>query len=396
MNSLQQADKALSNNDIQKVAYYLDQHLKKAPDDVRIWFRLADIQEQLGQRQASGYAYRRCLELMPNAAQLYCHIGNWLLNSDEQACAAAFSLAYDIDPNHLLTILKEGKELGQKAGKGALLMCDFLRKLHQTTTSESQKISDAMWVRYEALRQVLNDADCNTNNQPLKPELFLINDVRQQAYYSLNEFDWSKDLINSADDIQRELRTFLASKSNTHMRPYLDKGSVSAGDLVSLAGSYNWSAIDLYKDGQANEEIHKQFPLTINALSKAPSYGLDKIPFEAFFSVLKAGQVIAPHYGQSNHSLTVHLPIDTPSGAYLEVNEKRRYWAEEELIIFDDNFIHSANNESDEQRVILLFSIWHPDLNLQDRHAVQKAFKQRGLWLDQRYQCVINALPTST
>ena len=60
-------------------------------------------------------------------------------------------------------------------------------------------------------------------------------------------------------------------------------------------------------------------------------------------------------------------------------NEK--LWREGEVLIFDDSFLHSAHNKSDQTRVVLIFSIWQPDLSADERQAVQKSFKTRQEWL---------------
>ncbi len=35
---------------------------------------------------------------------------------------------------------------------------------------------------------------------------------------------------------------------------------------------------------------------------------------------------------------------------------------EGKCILFDDSFLHEANNASDKPRVVLIIDIWHPDL----------------------------------
>ena len=42
-----------------------------------------------------------------------------------------------------------------------------------------------------------------------------------------------------------------------------------------------------------------------------------------------------------------------------------RVWA------FDDSISHEAWNESDADRVVLIFDIWHPDLDKQERRDIK-------------------------
>lgn len=105
-----------------------------------------------------------------------------------------------------------------------------------------------------------------------------------------------------------------------------------------------------------------------------------------FFSLLKAGQHIQPHFGQSNHSLTVHLPIIVPKGGYLTVANEIRAWQKGKVIIFDDSYIHEAINPSEEDRVVMIFSIWHPDLSIEEQRSILASFQARSQWLEARSQ----------
>jgi aspartyl/asparaginyl beta-hydroxylase (cupin superfamily) len=103
-----------------------------------------------------------------------------------------------------------------------------------------------------------------------------------------------------------------------------------------------------------------------------------------FFSLLRPGQHIKPHYGLSNHSLTVHLPLVIPKKCWLRVGDETREWEAGRITAFDDTFIHEARNESAEERIVLIFSIWHPDLTESEQQAVKRSFRSRLRWLEKR------------
>ena len=46
----------------------------------------------------------------------------------------------------------------------------------------------------------------------------------------------------------------------------------------------------------------------------------------------------------------------------MEVGGTQLNWAEGEVIIFDDSFEHSVWNDSEEERMIFILDIPHPDL----------------------------------
>ena len=41
------------------------------------------------------------------------------------------------------------------------------------------------------------------------------------------------------------------------------------------------------------------------------------------------------------------------------------------MFVFDDTYEHEVVNHSEEERVILLIDIWHPELDLEEREAIR-------------------------
>ena len=103
-------------------------------------------------------------------------------------------------------------------------------------------------------------------------------------------------------------------------------------------------------------------------------------PFSyTFFSTMKPGTQIAPHHGACNIKLRCHFPIFIPADqkAYLRVGHETRGWNEGEMLTFDDTYEHEAGNLSqNEERVVLLIDIWHPDLDNQERQAIKNMFQE--------------------
>ena len=95
-------------------------------------------------------------------------------------------------------------------------------------------------------------------------------------------------------------------------------------------------------------------------------------PFSyTFFSTMKPGTSIKPHYGATNLKLRCHFPLFIPDEAYLKVAGEARPWEEGKMIIFDDSYEHEAANLSTTQeRVILLIDIWHPDLHIEEVQSI--------------------------
>ena len=61
--------------------------------------------------------------------------------------------------------------------------------------------------------------------------------------------------------------------------------------------------------------------------------------------------------------MRLHLGLKIPKkGCGLEVGGTQLNWAEGEVLIFDDSFEHSVWNDSEEERMIFILDIPHPDL----------------------------------
>jgi aspartate beta-hydroxylase len=60
-----------------------------------------------------------------------------------------------------------------------------------------------------------------------------------------------------------------------------------------------------------------------------------------------------------------------PEKCTYRVGFEHRVWREGELLIFDDTIEHAARNDSDELRVVLIFDVWNPLIDRQEREAVR-------------------------
>ena len=70
---------------------------------------------------------------------------------------------------------------------------------------------------------------------------------------------------------------------------------------------------------------------------------------------------LVPHTGSTNLRLTAHLPLVVPGESRLEVGRESVGWKEGEVVIFDDSFIHSAENfHPTEDRWVLLLNFFKP------------------------------------
>ena len=368
-----------NNGGLALLREYTDAH----PADAGNWHRRAVIEEQIGDWSKAGACHYQCIQVAPSHAIAYLYAGSWLQQSNNsEAAAASYSLAQEIDPL-ILELWKsqhESEPTRIKSKQANQLLRHFLSTQHRHLFDKTNsRIKDAVWVQN-------HDSQLNHISSRYSPDLFHIPGLSNKAFFEAQNFVWAESFCNQTQTIKNELDHALKQPAEElGLRPYLPSEIQATPSLQHLLGSPNWTAIDLYRDGQLNSQTADKFPNTLDIIHSVPTYGLDKTPFEVFFSVLQPKTAIGEHFGQSNHSLTVHLGLDTPSGGYLSVDKEKRYWREGELLIFNDSYLHSAHNTTDQQRIVLLFSIWHPSLTDEERTDVQLAFNTRKKWMATRH-----------
>ena len=349
------------------------------PDDADTQHRLAVVEEQIGDPVRALSAHLSALTLSPTNSLAYLYAGYCLLQQGKTARALKiFSRGSDLDSQFLNPQPGTGPRAERYLAASRALR-GHLTSLHRSSVGDDSttlRIRNAIWTR-------THDHSFEFRQSRQIPQLFYIPALAPAPYFATDLWHWASSVELSAAAILHE---FAAATPlvNEQGRPYLSQDMALDEALAPLVGSLNWTALDLFRDGQANASVCEQFPQTLSALSHVPLYGLDETPYEVFFSVLKPGQHITPHYGLSNHSLTVHLPLITPQPGHLTVNDEQRSWEFGKLIAFDDTFVHEAHNQSSEQRVVLIFSIWHPELSEPERLAIQRSFSARQAWLAAR------------
>lgn len=136
-----------------------------------------------------------------------------------------------------------------------------------------------------------------------------------------------------------------------------------------------WESLWLYH-GHFYEGMAQRCPRTL-AIVQGTNHCGDSLG-GVFFSILKAGTVIKPHFGPTNARLRLHLALDIPENCWLEVDGVRRLWREGQCLCFDDSFRHQACNESQHDRVVLIVDVWHPDLRPEEIEALKEGWLTWG------------------
>ena len=126
-----------------------------------------------------------------------------------------------------------------------------------------------------------------------------------------------------------------------------------------MLGNRDWSSLHLVQNG-----ARKAGPAsaTLRALDAAPLCEIDGRTPSVLFSRLTAGAHIPPHTGMLNFRAICHLPVIVPGNGEIRVGGARRTWEKGKLLVFDDSVEHEAWNRSHEERIVLIFDIWKPEI----------------------------------
>jgi aspartyl/asparaginyl beta-hydroxylase (cupin superfamily) len=201
-----------------------------------------------------------------------------------------------------------------------------------------------------------------------RPTIFTYPELPQVQYYDPAEFDWTAKVEARTGTIRAELVELLR-QGTENFRPYIQAGDgeVRLDANKALVDNRDWSALFLCENGEPDEALIKRCPATWAAVNEVP---LTRVPGwgpTVMFSLLKAGARIEPHTGMFNTRLVCHLPLIVPPKCTFRVGNEVREWREGKLFIFDDTIEHEAWNDSSEDRVVLIFDIWRPELSARER-----------------------------
>jgi len=222
--------------------------------------------------------------------------------------------------------------------------------------------------------------------QPPRQQPLLLNYPRLPAipFYDRTLFPWLARLEEETPVIQAELATLLETAFD-EFSPYIayPKGA-PVNQWGELNHSRKWSSLFLWKDGRRQDEICARAPQTAALLESLPMADQEGFSPTAMFSALQPKTHIPPHTGSSNVRLLTHLPLILPGPARFRVGNTVRDWEMGRAWVFDDTIEHEAWNDADAMRVILIFDVWNPYLDDDEKRLITEMMKaQRDFTMDQ-------------
>jgi len=223
------------------------------------------------------------------------------------------------------------------------------------------------------LREALDIAGGRRKVYLQEPTAFTYPGLAAIQFFDPSEFGWVPAIEAAFPAIRQELLDLLQTHAED-FRGYVQHNTVAPEANRALLGSKDWSILPLCENGWLAPKIVERCPRTWEAVLQAPLPRISGWGPTVVFSLLRAGARIAPHSGMYNTRLICHLPLIVPPGCRFRVGNEAREWEEGKLLIFDDTIEHEAWNDSNDDRIVLIFDIWRPELSEQERFELTALF----------------------
>lgn len=207
-----------------------------------------------------------------------------------------------------------------------------------------------------------------------EPRFYLFPGLPQVQFQPRETLPWLAAVEAAAGEIRAELEALLAEPQL--FRPYIEpRADRPNSDAAGMMSNPDWSALFLWKDGTEQPDIARRCPRTMAALAEVPLCRVPGRTPSILFSKLKPGARIPPHHGLINTRLICHLPLIAPPGSRFRVGNDTRDWHEGQAWAFDDTIEHEAANDSGQDRTILIFDVWKPEMTEEERALVSALFQ---------------------
>lgn len=184
---------------------------------------------------------------------------------------------------------------------------------------------------------------------PINCLFYAFSGVRNTAYIDVDTFPELKLLQDNWEVIRDE-----AINLNAASR-------IKASDELDDLGFNSffrtgWKRFYLKWYGATLTSANQLCPRTVELINQIPSIK------GAMFTMLPPGAKLVKHRDPYAGSLRYHLGLVTPNSddCYIDVDGKKYAWRDGEAVIFDETFIHYAENRTEQNRIILFLDVKRP------------------------------------
>jgi tetratricopeptide (TPR) repeat protein len=370
--------------ELREAETYLRRSIALDPANLEACRALGVVLESLGRVDEAVAVLRQAYRRQPGESQTLLLLGAALAKAGHaEAAAAAGSMLETTAPDMLQLDRRGGASFAsERSARLRQALASFYAQLRAEAVEAAKRTDPAADVS-RVSGAVWRPIFLAGTPERRRPAFFYVPRLPDEPWLEPERFDWAADLEVAAPELAKEVAGSLDLDADG--LPYI--GQHETGETWrSLAGRKDWSAVHFWSDGLPNERVLARFPKVRAALERLPLVTLgSSTPVEAFLSILKPRTRIPPHFGLANYRLTVHLPLIVPPGCGLAVAGEVRETKFGRLMIFDDSYEHSAWNDSDAARMVLIFEIWHPGLSAAERTAFGSLLSRYNRWTQSRH-----------
>lgn len=209
---------------------------------------------------------------------------------------------------------------------------------------------------------------------PQMPTAFFYPDMPHIEFADIRDWHWRIEVEGASAAICEEAAALLATDGT--FGPYVKRNEERPqGDVHGMLDNNDWSSFNLTRNGSPVKERIAHCPTSWATLSgHAPLCTIANRAPTPMFSLLGAGKRIPPHTGMINTRLICHLPLIVPGEGALRVGHTPRQWVQGEMFAFDDSVEHEAWNNAAQDRIVLIFDVWRPELEPAERNQIDALF----------------------
>lgn len=199
-------------------------------------------------------------------------------------------------------------------------------------------------VRHRPIRQL---SDHSSFMAPINMIMYLFSKLPDRPYHPEESFPELKVLTDNWEIIRDEALTL-----ENHI-----KGSDKKDDAgFNSFFRRGWKRFYLKWYGDSHTSAEELCPKTTALLASIPSVKA------AMFAELPAGSELMRHRDPYAGAIRYHLGLRTPNddGCFINVDGESHSWRDGEAVFFDETYIHYAQNNTDQDRLILFCDVERP------------------------------------
>jgi aspartyl/asparaginyl beta-hydroxylase (cupin superfamily) len=196
-------------------------------------------------------------------------------------------------------------------------------------------------------------------------------------FFDPDKFEWTKRIEANWETIRDELKALLMA-DEANLSPYVNTAMTSRPNQWKTFGMLFWTI--------KHEQNLRKCPKTWALLKDVPNICAISL------NLLEPNTTIKPHHGDTNAIIRCHMGLEIPAEApkcAFRVGSETRSWHEGKFLMFCDAHEHTAWNNTDRKRYILVVDVMRPEFVHLKRSVASQVlasiklavYYQRHAWL---------------